>query len=854
MDGARGGWRILERLREREAVAVALASPGTAVLLVGAGGVGKSTLARMCAADPALTIIALPELCEVPLGALAAVVPGLGAVPVEDRFALAVRELSARAAEGLLVVDDAAHLDRLSAAAVYQAVAVAGARAILTARDGQPLPAPLARLRHEARLTAVPVEPFGIDDVERLLHAAVGAPPDPGSLRELHGISAGNPMYLRALVEHAVRGGQVRIGAAGATVQLVGVPDELVGVVAALLADLGQEAFSVLRRAVYAEPVGAARLGSPDAVAQLVEERLLRVEGGVARAAHPIIREAVRARVLPSEHRALTREAAQLLSGEADDQLRIRRTQLLIEAGEPPAADELLAAAEWANAAQDHRLAAELGGLAAEHGEPMGRLVVAVALSALGDDEGAERAFDDARLAASTPATAARVASRAAQHAALRCGDPARAITIIEAARAGLDGRDPAGRALDIELVKWRAMAGGMLESPMPPDPGDDASAVLSTLLMAAMVQTMGGRLAEARQTIATARPMVDAVRVQEPFARELLDLDEYLVRVFDGELVSAERFAEERVDLGTPHTVGLWCYVLALQHQQLGRLSAARELAERAVRSLRWFDFTGLVGPAEALHATVLARSGDAARAEAALEAMDADRFADIKVVLQAAEARSWLLVGRGRREEAARVVADAAGLGADRGHPVLAAVTAFVAVLQGAGEHVLDVMARITTVTDAALVHVHARHARAAAARDAAALDTIAAEYSALGHLLGAASAWSFAAREWERQGRGEAARASRMRVAALGSVEGLPDEKDRSFALTAREREVAFAAARRERSREIAARLGVSVRTVEHQLGSAYRKLGVSSRDELRAALVDSGMLPEGAERSA
>src|SRR5690606_34244380 len=150
----------------------------------------------------------------------------------------------------------------------------------------------------------------------------------------------------------------------------------------------------------------------------------------------------------------------------------------------------------------------------------------------------------------------------------------------------------------------------------------------------------------------------------------------------------SAERFAEDRLDLGSPHTVGLWCYLLATHHQQLGRLTAARDLAERAVRALRWFDFTGLVGSAEALHAPVLARSGDTARAEAALEEMASAHFTDIKVVLQAAEARSWLLFERGRRDEAARVVADAAVLGADRGHLGLAALTAFVAVLQGSAE----------------------------------------------------------------------------------------------------------------------------------------------------------------------
>lgn len=55
-----------------------------------------------------------------------------------------------------------------------------------------------------------------------------------------------------------------------------------------------------------------------------------------------------------------------------------------------------------------------------------------------------------------------------------------------------------------------------------------------------------------------------------------------------------------------------------------------------------------------------------------------------------------------------------------------------------------------------------------------------------------------------------------------------------------LTARERAVAWAAARGATNREIAGENHLSVRTVESQLSSAYRKLGVRSRSELTALL--------------
>ena len=55
-----------------------------------------------------------------------------------------------------------------------------------------------------------------------------------------------------------------------------------------------------------------------------------------------------------------------------------------------------------------------------------------------------------------------------------------------------------------------------------------------------------------------------------------------------------------------------------------------------------------------------------------------------------------------------------------------------------------------------------------------------------------------------------------------------------------LTAREREIALLAAGGASSREIAERLVVSVRTVDNHLQNAYRKLGVTRRQDLPRAL--------------
>lgn len=85
--------------------------------------------------------------------------------------------------------------------------------------------------------------------------------------------------------------------------------------------------------------------------------------------------------------------------------------------------------------------------------------------------------------------------------------------------------------------------------------------------------------------------------------------------------------------------------------------------------------------------------------------------------------------------------------------------------------------------------------------------------------------------------RPGRGAGPSAG-PRAAVLPGTD--PRSEDLRSALSAREREVADLAAAGLRSRQIAERLFLSHRTVDSHLGSAYRKLGVSSRTALARAI--------------
>jgi DNA-binding CsgD family transcriptional regulator len=127
-------------------------------------------------------------------------------------------------------------------------------------------------------------------------------------------------------------------------------------------------------------------------------------------------------------------------------------------------------------------------------------------------------------------------------------------------------------------------------------------------------------------------------------------------------------------------------------------------------------------------------------------------------------------------------------------------------------------------------------------AEARDGHALLEAARLLASQDRLLEAAEAAQRAASALGDEGR-NATPAATKAAAWLASCEGAnpPTLLGASAAeLTAREREIALLAAQGRTSREIADRLVLSVRTVDNHLQSAYRKLGVSGRGELAAAL--------------
>src|SRR6185312_3268951 len=92
----------------------------------------------------------------------------------------------------LFVIDDAHHLDHLSATLIYQLALSGSARLIVAARSGAELPAAVAALWADGLLTRIEVGPLDAAATAALLET-----PDD----ELAARSKGNPLALRLLVQ-----------------------------------------------------------------------------------------------------------------------------------------------------------------------------------------------------------------------------------------------------------------------------------------------------------------------------------------------------------------------------------------------------------------------------------------------------------------------------------------------------------------------------------------------------------------------------------------------------------------------------------------------------------------------------
>ena len=138
-----GVWQIVDRPAEFGAVRSALTgNESCGVVLVGAAGVGKTTLARAVTdslRSPVQWVASTQSSRSIPLGVFSHLVGSTGSRDATALLATARESLVTQGNNNIVGVDDAHLLDELSATLLHQIAVEQSGRILATIRTGEPL-------------------------------------------------------------------------------------------------------------------------------------------------------------------------------------------------------------------------------------------------------------------------------------------------------------------------------------------------------------------------------------------------------------------------------------------------------------------------------------------------------------------------------------------------------------------------------------------------------------------------------------------------------------------------------------------------------------------------------------------
>lgn len=387
---ARVAWPILQRREEDRAVAV-VAEHRWSVAIVGAPGLGKSSAAarvtdRVAGRDPSgrtlvVPITAVAASRSMPFGAVAerfgelptSLADLVGAGGAEQRLR-ATEELADR--DVLLRVDDADHLDAISARYVAWLVREQGARLVLTCRDFTALSEPLRSLWQDDLLERIDLAPLSLHETSALIAEALGHQLETASAERVHRATAGNPLYIREVVRAALASGALEQTASGWYWRgRVTASNSLADMYRTELGALPEDLRDVVDIVALADPIPLPRLlamvsgGDVDRVVALGLVRIDSLDDGTAvvRPSHPLVGEVVRALVPVARRTALFARANAFRTDRpegAPPAARLRAALWSLECGVLPSVEQLLDATQVAVLLQEHESAVALASAA----------------------------------------------------------------------------------------------------------------------------------------------------------------------------------------------------------------------------------------------------------------------------------------------------------------------------------------------------------------------------------------------------------------------------------------------------------------------------------------------------------
>lgn len=842
---------LVGRENELRAALRALAVDG-AVLLSGPPGVGKTRLAAEALAavpHPVVRCYATIATSQIPLGAIASHVPtdlpagapGPGLLPAPSVRAAA--EHLARGGRRVLFIDDAHLLDDTSLLVLQHVVRHKLTRVICTARLGWGMDG----------LTVVNVDALDQERADALLTSALGGPADASTRHLVWTNSQGNPLYLKELVAAGRHSGALSETQGGwnwsGPLELSGRLAELVDLTLGRLAEPRRRALELL---AYGEPLEPELTPVPQ---DLVDMGFVRIgDDGRARVAHPLYSARLRATCPTLRARAHRRALADRLEAAGADRPgdAVRVATWRLDSGTAESPDVLARAAEQALSAQDWELAERLSRAAVARGATSRvGLVLGLVLMYQRQCVQAEEVLAETMAAGGDVLTVIQVGCTRAFNLFFGLGDEDAAVAVLDEVTA---------QELPPELehsVLFFALTFALESAPLRiarlggelliAEGGWAATAGRQVL---AFADQFAGRYTEALARIDVNHEAVMATAGRFPSLMNAANWvrNESILRC--GDLAGAETRAAQAL----AEVIGedRWSVTQVPPRVLLSQSARFRGQAAAAVRiTAEGIPESGARDDSQAMMWDVLllaefaagaALHGQSDRAERALARAEnglrpAWRIARFAV----GAARSWVLAGAGRVNEAMQAALDNAAVARAHG-----AHSEEIVSLHDAARFGADTSPRLLELAKTRqdpLTTAYASHAQARALRDPAGLEEVAAAFTACGVTLYAAEALAEASRLSRLHDRPrDAERLERQASALAESFDGATTPglvvTSTLAALTPRQLEIARLAVAGLTNVEIAERLAIAKRTVDNHLHTTYAAVGVTGRGGLRA----------------
>ncbi|MBH0775264.1 LuxR C-terminal-related transcriptional regulator [Nocardia bovistercoris] len=860
-------WQLLDRPVESTAVHGALTRTGAGgVVLVGAAGVGKTTLARFV--TERLTVPVRWAACTessqaIPLGAFA---PWVAPSASRDPIALlsSARENLVAQPDTVIGVDDAHLLDKLSATMLHQIAVDRGARIVATVRNGEAVPDAVTSLWKDGYLERIELQPLSKTQCVTLVETVLGGTLEGLSADVMWESTGGNPLYLRNMVEGAVEAGALtEINGVWQLRGPTAVPSGLVALLDERLARAGEQVLDALKMLALYEPLEIGvltELVGEDAVDAAEIAGLITIDKDDspfrARFSHPLLGEVVRQRIgtvnaSSRRSRIVAALRDQDLSTAAN---RIRMARLCVDSDQPIDNDLLITASKDAVALSNLPLGERLARAAMARG---GGLPAAELLSRAllwqGRPQEAEEilaAFDPDQLdqlqlvqwgvpRAGLLFWSLGEVERGHELLALvdsRVELPVLRL-IVDAARAAM-------AVHEARVTEGIEAAERVLEDPQSPRQAIDFAAFAAGLAM-----PVAGRGADFG-------PIAERSRQQQKttdgMIRVMVRYGDVLAATMIGDIELAQQHAAEYSEFSSAGQFLGWAIAriaVGVVATYRGRFREAITAFEQALAALNAETSLPWQLPARLLLVRAYATLGDVEEAERVLN--EADEHLGAHLALHEPQrmiARAWLAAAQQAKHPAITMARKAADAARSTGQYALEAEALHFATRFGdrtAGSRLSSLSGRI----QGPVAQIYARHAAAFANSDADALALVSVQFEDAGLLLAAADAAAQAVPLHERAGQRKPAALAATRARGLAkSCDGATTlaivAASKPLPITAREREITAHIARGRSNREIAEHLNVSIRTVEGHIYRACQKLDVADREELARLIWGEG----------